>query len=139
MEKIITNKILLLVVLMIVCAFHDRVTGQTLEDSIVTENGIVYTKVKVRPEFPGGISAFFKYITKNFRVPKKLMVDGKIIAQFVIDTDGSLTQIKIIKDLGEGTAQETERVLRNSPKWKPGESNGKAVKTFSSLPINIKR
>ena len=62
---------------------------------------------------------------------------GKLIVSFIIETDGRLSDIKVLKDLGYGTSEEAIRVLQSSPKWIPGKQNGKPVRVAYSLPINI--
>jgi protein TonB len=62
---------------------------------------------------------------------------GKVIVSFVIDTDGSLVDIKVIKDLGYGTGKEAIRVLKLCPKWTPAVHNGKPVRSEFTLPISI--
>ena len=89
------------------------------------------------PEFPGGISAFMKYIMSNYQMPDVDGLIGRVVVTFVIETDGSVTDVKVIKDLGHGTAEEAIRVLLNSPKWIPGEQNGQKVRVNYSLPIAI--
>lgn len=93
--------------------------------------------VPSNPEFPGGIQAFGKFVQKEFKLPKDFEGSGKIIAGFVVETDGSLSEIKIKKDLGYGTAEEAIRVLKVSPKWKPGYSNGQPVRVQYFLPIQL--
>ncbi|MGK4566019.1 energy transducer TonB [Flavobacterium sp. 3HN19-14] len=73
---------------------------------------------------------------KNFRTPDE-EVKGKVIVQFVVEKDGSLTDIKVVRDLGYGTGAEAIRVLKSAPKWKPGIQNGRAVRVLFSLPISI--
>mgnify|MGYP003411423114 CR=1 FL=1 len=62
---------------------------------------------------------------------------GKVFVSFVVEKDGSLTDIKVIRDIGYGTGKEAIRVLKQCPKWNPGEQNGKKVRVLYSLPINI--
>lgn len=92
-------------------------------------------EVNVKPDFPGGIQEFYNFVGKNFRVIHGLR--GRIMVQFVIDTDGSITDIAVLNDLGHGTDKEAIRVLKKSPKWKPGKKDGKNVRVLYSLPINI--
>jgi hypothetical protein len=92
------------------------------------------------PEFEGGMTAFFKYISAHFKIPEevtKSKLKGKVYASFIIEKDGSLSNIKILKEMGYGTREEAERVLKNSPKWKPGKIHEKSVRTLYSLPIVI--
>lgn len=94
-----------------------------------------------KPEFELGLEAFFKYIGANYKIPEEVTknkLKGKVFASFIVEKDGSLSNIKILRDMGYGTGEEAERVLKNSPKWKPGKIDGKPVRTMYSLPISIK-
>ena len=91
----------------------------------------------VKPEFPGGIEEFYKYIGKNYNTPKVQGLAGKVYMTFVIDKDGSVVDIKIIRDLGYGTGEEAIRVLSNCPNWIPGELQGRKVRVLYALPITI--
>ena len=89
------------------------------------------------PEFPGGIAAFYKFIKKEYKTPSNFKGKGSLIASFVVETDGSLSDIKIVKDLGYGTAEEFVRLLKISPKWEPGILRGKAVRSQYNIPIHL--
>lgn len=95
-------------------------------------------KVEAAPRYAGGLTSFYKYFSTNFRVPEVEGFKGKITVSFIVETDGSLSDIKVIKDLGYGTTDEAIRVLKASPKWIPGKQNGKPVRVAYSLPINIR-
>jgi len=98
----------------------------------------IYTSVQVLPEFPGGVAAFYKYVQKNYRVPEvDDDVSGNVIVNFVVERDGSLTDIKVVRDLGYGTGKEAIRMLKAAPKWKPGIQNGKSVRVSYNLPIKL--
>lgn len=117
----------------------DTPSGTGDPNSQVTEapDETVYTSVEVKPDFPGGIAKFYEYVGRNFRTPEEEGVSGRIIVQFVVEKDGNLTDIKVIRDIGYGTGKEAIRVLNNSPKWKPGVQNGRPVRVLYSLPISI--
>ena len=94
-----------------------------------------------KPEYQTGLEAFYQYIGSNYKIPEEIStkkISGKIFASFIVEKDGSLSNIKILRDMGYGTGDETIRVLKESPKWKPGKMNGKPVRTQYSLPITIK-
>lgn len=93
--------------------------------------------IEVKPDFPGGISEFYSYIGRNYWVPNMKDLNGKVIVSFIIEKDGSIGDIKVIKDIGFGTAEEAIRVLQKCPKWIPGSINGQNVRVLYSLPINI--
>lgn len=95
-----------------------------------------YNDISIRPQFPGGIQKFYDFVGKNYRAPKE-DIKGKIFVQFVVEKDGSLTDIKVMRDLGYGTGQEAVRVLSKCPKWIPGEVQGQKVKVLYSLPISV--
>ena len=101
-----------------------------------TQDGI-YTAVEKRPEYPGGMQAFYDFVGKNFHVPEVKDLKGRIYIQFVIEKDGSLTDMKSLRDIGHGTGEEAIRVLKLCPKWIPGEQDGKPVRVLYSLPISI--
>lgn len=102
------------------------------------DNSIYNTSgIEVKPEFPGGLNEFYKYIGKNYRTPNVKGLKGKVFVTFVIEKDGSLTDIKVIRDIGLGTGEEAIRVLKECPKWIPGEQNGQKVRVMYALPISI--
>lgn len=115
----------------------DEPSGDGPADSKVVEDNTVYTSVEVKPDFPGGIAKFYSFVMKSFRAPEDEELNGKIMVQFVVEKDGSLTDIKVLRDLGFGTGKEAVRVLSNSPKWKPGIQNGRPVRVIYTLPISI--
>ncbi len=89
----------------------------------------------------GGMPAFYSYVSKNLKYPKqarKLGVEGKVIIQFVVWKDGSLRDLKVLKGIGSGCDEEAVRVLKNSPKWKPGKQRGRPVNQRIVLPIMFK-
>lgn len=101
----------------------------------------IFLKVEEDPAFPGGLTAFYKYVSKNLDYPKQAIrneVQGKVYVQFVVDTDGSLSDIKIAKGIGAGCDEEALRVLQNSPDWNPGKQRGRAVKVRMTIPIIFK-
>jgi hypothetical protein len=94
--------------------------------------------VEKKPDFPGGLQEFYNYIGKNYKTPDVKGLAGKVFVTFVVEKDGSITDVKVLRDIGYGTGEEAVRVLRNSPNWIPAEQNGKKVRVQYSLPINIK-
>jgi len=106
---------------------------------VVEEDNNIYNTagIEVKPDFPGGLDKFYKFIGKNFVVPEEEGLKGKIFVTFVVEKDGSLTDIKVIRDIGYGTGKEAMRVLKSCPRWNPGEQNGKKVRVLYSLPISI--
>ncbi|WP_116790555.1 M56 family metallopeptidase [Flavobacterium psychrotrophum] len=105
------------------------------------QNGEVYNldALQKQPEFPGGISSFMGTIQKSFAMPEiDKDLTAKIYLSFVIETNGEITNIKVIKDPGYGLGEEAARALSSiEKKWQPGELNGVPVRTSFTLPITI--
>ncbi|WP_413999976.1 energy transducer TonB [Flavobacterium sp. W1B] len=109
---------------------------KTLETSNFQDKIYSIDEVDAKPEFPGDINKLYLFINKRFKTPKQCP-GGRITVTFVIEKDGSLTDIKTVKHIGFGTAEEAVRVLKESPKWKPGKHDGKIVRVQYTLPISI--
>lgn len=102
------------------------------------ENNEVMLTVEIQPEYPGGMEAFNQYLRKNLRYPTQAQqanVSGNVYLSFVVEKDGSITQLQILKGLGFGCDEEAQRVLQAMPRWKPGRQQGRAVKCRFNLPI----
>jgi hypothetical protein len=106
---------------------------KTTENTFSTANGI-----ENKPKFAGGLVRFQEFIAKNYRTPDVEGLRGKVIVSFVVEKDGSIVDVKVIKDLGYGTGAEAIRVLKLSPKWTPAMQDGKPVRVTYSLPITIR-
>lgn len=89
------------------------------------------------PSFPGGLSEFYKFVAKNFKIPANFKSKDKLIASFIVEKDGSLTNINVKKDLGSGTKEEAIRVLKTSPKWIPATVDNETIRYEYVLPISI--
>ena len=109
------------------------------QDQASDDNSIYNTAgIDVKPEYPGGMEAFYKHITTHYRTPNdKVFKGGKVFITFVIEKDGSMTEMKVIRDPGFGTGEEAIRVLKKCEKWTPAEQNGKKVRVLYSLPIAL--
>ncbi|RKD13244.1 hypothetical protein BCY91_10520 [Pelobium manganitolerans] len=103
-----------------------------------TNNHEIFTNVEVLPSFPGGLEAFGKFLAQNLRYPdqaKKDKTQGRVFCQFVVEKDGSLSNIKVVRGIGGGCDEEAVRVLAISPKWHPGVQNGRLVRVGYTIPI----
>jgi TonB family protein len=116
--------------------------GKLIEGTGTNSHGKVehYTQRQVSPEFPGGESGLSHFLSKNIKYPpiaKKYNIQGKVFISFVIEKDGSLDQIKVLREPGSGTGDEVMRVIQLSPNWKPGTRYGHVSKIKFTLPVNF--
>ncbi len=97
-----------------------------------------FASVEVLPEPPGGLAGWGKYLTANLKYPKQARdkrTTGRVILSFIVEKDGSLSDIKVLRGVGDGTDEEAVRVIKNSPGWKPGILNGRPVRVAYTMPI----
>ncbi|WP_375561741.1 energy transducer TonB [Bernardetia sp. OM2101] len=107
------------------------------EDEIIS--CMAFSWREVAPE--KGIQSFYDYINKNINYPinaKREGIEGKVIVSFVVNKKGEITEVEAKNDIGGGCKEETERVIKNSPKWNPARQRGKTVKVRMSIPIVFK-
>lgn len=100
----------------------------------------VFTIVEQQPEFPGGMGALGQFLGKNIRYPaaaQRANISGRVFVSFVVNTDGSIQDVAVLKGLGFGTDEEAIRVVKSMPKWRPGKQSGRAVRVKYNLPINF--
>ena len=108
-------------------------------ESSSSENSI-NNGVEVMPEFPGGPQALMDYLNANVIFPKiaeENGIQGKVVVSFVIDIDGSVTDVQVVQSVHPALDKEAMRVIKNMPKWIPGKHDGKAVQVKYSVPINF--
>jgi TonB family protein len=110
-------------------------TAQT-NNNTDTAKGIWYEPNQLDAEFPGGIKAFKDFIDNNLHYTGN--AKGRVIIQFMVETDGSLTGIHVVRNIGdEAASKEALRVIALSPKWKPGMLNDKPIRQQYTLPISF--
>ncbi len=101
----------------------------------------VFTYVEEMPGFPnGGEAAMYAYITKNIRYPQMAVdanIVGKVFVNFVVDQNGNIADVKVLRGIGGGCDEEAIRVIKSMPKWTPGKQNGRTVKVSFNVPISF--
>lgn len=101
----------------------------------------IFDRAEVMPTFPGGTTQLMKFIASNIEYPKeakKQSIEGKVIAKFVVNSDGSISDIVILKSLGYGCDEEVVRVIKLMPKWKPGSQRGVSTNVYYTVPVYFK-
>lgn len=121
--------------------------SKSVPPAVLSETAIVsgrdkdimdFSKVEVLPEFEGGTQGWANYLRTNLKYPataRENNLQGRVILSFVVEKDGDLSDIKVLRGIGGGTDEEAVRVLENSPKWKPGILSGKPVRVAYTMPI----
>ena len=121
----------------------DEEGGVLVEDlkQVVTEAPVeeeVFDMVEQAPQFPGGQAELMSWLGKNIRYPviaQENGIQGRVVCQFVVGSDGSVRDIKVVRSLDPSCDKEAVRVIQSMPKWIPGRQNGKAVSVRYTLPV----
>ncbi|MDD2530504.1 MAG: energy transducer TonB [Bacteroidales bacterium] len=127
----------LFAVLLMISAFTLNVNAQEKKSD---NSDVVYTVVENEAEFPGGVAAMNRFLAENIKYPtlaKQKNIEGKVIISFIVEKNGSLSDIRTIKDIGEGCGDEGIRIVRLMPKWKPAKQKGQPVRQQFLLPISF--
>ena len=114
-------------------------TGPVEEED--AEANTIFTVVEDEPEFPGGQKALMEYIAKNLRYPAFAAengIQGRVTLSFVVEKDGSVTDIQEMRSPSEDLTKEAIRVVKSMPKWKPGKQRGKPVRVKFMLPVTFR-
>jgi TonB family protein len=101
---------------------------------------VVYEVVEIQPSPAGGMAGWNKYLAENLRYPPNAQrkgIEGTVIVAFVVNTDGSTTDIEILRSVGGGCDEEVIRIVKGSPKWTPGMQRGTPVRTRMRLPLRF--
>ena len=116
----------------------EDIVFEPIEEEPVKEEPFVIAEVQA--SFPGGMEAWAKYLRKNFKYPRqaqRMGIEGKVQLGFLVDTEGNISDIKVIRGIGDACNEEAIRVLKNSPKWNPGLQRGRPVKSPMSIFIHF--
>jgi protein TonB len=96
--------------------------------------------VEEKPEFPGGEAALYKYLAENTKYPEAAMenqIQGTVWVQFIIDKEGNVTNVKVVRSVDPYLDKEAIRVVKSMPKWKPAKQRGKPVRVIFQVPIKF--
>ena len=114
---------------------------EQLLDIATSEEDTVYQIVEEMPKFPGGEKALMDYVSNNVKYPeeaKNKNIAGRVFVSFVVEKDGSIGEVKVLRGIGGGCDEEAVRVIKGMPKWKPGIQKGKPVRVSYQIPIYFK-
>lgn len=110
------------------------------EGAVPATDNTVYdgSVIEKYPEFEGGMAAWAKFIQRNLRYPEEAMekeTQGKVFVSFVVEKDGSISNVSVIKGIGNGCDEEAVRVIKKSPRWKPGQQHNTTVRVRYTMPL----
>ena len=111
------------------------------QPDMTPDKNYVYQTVEEMPEFPGGVEAMMDYVAKSVVYPQEAMdneISGRVLVCFVIEKDGSITEVEVLKGIGGGCDEEAVRVVKAMPKWKPGKQDGQPVRVSFTMPFTFK-
>ncbi|AUD02523.1 energy transducer TonB [Spirosoma pollinicola] len=125
-----------------IIAAPEASTPTVAEKAVETEpkTEAPFITVEQQPEYPGGMDALRNFLGKNLNYPRPAAsagVAGRVYLSFVVNTDGSLTDLQVVKGIGFGCDEEALRVMRKMPNWRPGKQAGRAVRVKYNLPISF--
>ena len=101
----------------------------------------IFQVVEQKPEYPDGEAAMLKFIYANINYPpiaRDNGVEGTVYVSFVVERDGLITDVKVVRDIGAGCGEEAVRVVKKMPRWNPGKQRGRPVRVQFNLPVKYK-
>jgi periplasmic protein TonB len=110
-----------------------------VEEEEVAED-VIFTVVEDQPSFPGGDEARMRFLQENLRYPtmaREAGIQGTVFVTFVVERDGSVTDVRVLRGIGGGLDEEAVRVVRMMPRWNPGRQRGQAVRVQFNMPIRF--
>ena len=119
-------------------SIEEYVAPEIEEEEVVEQE--IFQIVEEMPSFPGGELKMMEYIAKNIKYPqiaRESGIKGRVFINFVVEPDGSVSNVKVLRGIGGGCDEEAMRVVKSMPKWKPGKQRGKAVRVSYMLPVNF--
>jgi TonB family protein len=135
---------LLMLMFILSSATVDKTSGISPKNTLIntpqTNRGPVFTSVEHEPSYPGGVKMFSAFLQKSIKYPAEMRqkkIEGKVFVSFIVEKDGTLSELKVLHEPGYGSGQEALRVLRMSPKWEPGIQNHHKVRVQYVIPITF--
>ena len=118
---------------------EEYVAPEVVEEEVVEQE--IFQIVEEMPSFPGGESKLMEFVAKNIKYPqiaRETGIQGRVFVGFVVEPDGSISNVKLLRGIGGGCDEEAMRVIKSLPKWKPGKQRGKAVRVSYQIPVFFK-
>ena len=118
---------------------EEYVAPEVVEEEVVEQE--IFQIVEEMPSFPGGEGKLLEYVATHIKYPqiaRETGIQGRVFIGFVVEPDGSVSNVKLLRGIGGGCDEEAMRVIKSLPKWKPGKQRGKAVRVSYQIPVLFK-
>ena len=118
---------------------EEYVAPEVVEEEVVEQE--IFQIVEEMPSFPGGEGKLLEYVATHIKYPqiaRETGIQGRVFVGFVVEPDGSISNVKLLRGIGGGCDEEAMRVIKSLPKWKPGKQRGKAVRVSYQIPVFFK-
>ena len=118
---------------------EEYVAPEVVEEEVVEQE--IFQIVEEMPSFPGGEGKLLEYVATHIKYPqiaRETGIQGRVFVGFVVEPDGSISNVKLLRGIGGGCDEEAMRVIKSLPKWKPGKQRGKAVRVSYQIPVLFK-
>ena len=119
----------------------EKLTNKLIDPKVENQDKVIDKALETMPNFPGGENVLSQYLSRNLTYPPyaaKMRVQGRVICQFVVNEDGSISDINVIHSVSPDLDAEAIRIIKRMPRWTPGTHDGEAVSVRYTLPVNFK-
>ena len=116
-------------------------SSQLIDNETTLNDNEIFVVIDEQAEFPGGLPALMKWLSQQIRYPEAAQqndIQGRVVVRFVVEKDGSIGQVTIVKGINKDLDSEAIRVVKNMPKWHPGKNNGIPVRSYFNLPVTFR-
>lgn len=138
--RVLATAVLMAVAALTVMA-GNQVGASDFESERYNDVEKIYTNVEQLASFPGGIGALVEWLSADMQYPERARengVQGQVIVDFVVNADGSIEEVTVVKSVDEDLDNEAIRVVKSMPKWVPGKIDGEAVNCYFRLPLSFR-
>ncbi len=130
------------ILILLTISINDYAQNIDTTDTIKQDNEPIFSIVEEPAQFPGGDEALLKFIRKKIKYPKQAIknkISGTVYVQFIVEKDGSISDVTVIRGIGGGCDEEAVRVITKMPNWIPAKQKGIPVRSFYVIPITFER
>ncbi|MDI3544687.1 MAG: periplasmic protein TonB [Rikenellaceae bacterium] len=134
------KRFLFAILILLTISINDYAQNIDTTDTIKQDNEPIFLMPEEPAQYPGGDEALLKFIRKNIKYPKQAIKDkisGTVYVQFIVEKDGSISDVKVVRGIGGGCDEEAVRVITKMPNWIPAKQKGMPVRSFYVIPMEF--